>query len=150
MIVAKRAGLGARFRLLEDGREIADVHPPVLRGTGTIEAEGRTFAIRRDGFLRPQFRLVDGDHTLAHAEPAFLGSFEVTALDRRFTLKRTRLFLRRYELLHGERAVGSLTPTSPLSFSAEVDLPADLPIATRAFLAFIVLRQWHRAAAAAG
>jgi hypothetical protein len=77
---------------------------------------------------------------------AFRRSYEVVAENRRLDLAPTGFARRAYQLRHGDIVIGGMAPDGFFRRSADVAFPGDLHLATRIFLAFLVLVQWRRTA----
>jgi hypothetical protein len=80
---------------------------------------------------------------------ALQNRFEVALPNRMVVLRRLSLFTRRFGVFDGETQIGTISPQGIFTRRATVDLPADWPLAIRAFLFWLVFLMWKRQNAAA-
>jgi hypothetical protein len=146
--------ISRNFRVTDDRTEVAHVDVAWLRESATFEVDGAPFQIRREGFLRPTFVLERGNVPVARATMGriLLPSFDIRTSDRHLTMRTTSPFVRKLTVFHGDRQIGSVTPRSPFSRVALLDLPDELSLPERVFLTHLAMVAWNRrrAAAAAG
>jgi hypothetical protein len=135
-------------RLVEDDVEVAFLDLSTIRDAASFELEGRRWEIRREGMLTGEWLLETGGQVMARATKtsAFRRSYEVVAENRRLDLAPTGFARRAYQLRHGDIVIGGMAPDGFFRRSADVAFPGDLHLATRIFLAFLVLVQWRRTA----
>jgi hypothetical protein len=135
-------------RLVDDGVEVALLDLSTLRDAAKFELEGRRWEIRREGMLTGDWLLETGGQVIARATKisAFRRSYEIVADNRRLELAPVGFARRAYRLRHGDIVIGGMAPDGLFRRSADVDFPEELQLATRIFLAFLVLVQWRRTA----
>ena len=139
------------YTISEGSRDLADITMARWRESGVVTVQGVAFRASREGRMSGDFRLQGPGATVARASKpsAFRRAFVVAHEGDHYILRSRSLVSRAFVLLKGEREVGSVTPTSIFSRSAVIDLPADLPLPVRAFIVWLVIISWKRAARAA-
>jgi hypothetical protein len=111
------------------------------------EIDGNTFELRRDG--RRRFTLVSSGAALASAEAARRTPWTITVDGSAYELRRRRWWRSEMELRCGGTTVGSIRRGRAPRGQVLCDLPAELSPAVQAFVGFVVLALWNRAAAGA-
>lgn len=114
----------------------------------TGEIDGTPFELRRDG--RRRFTLVSSDAVIATAEATRRTPWTITADGSSYQLRRSSRWRSDMELRRGGVAVGSIRKGRGLRGQALCELPAELPPAVQAFIGFVVLALWNRAASSSG
>lgn len=134
-------------RIEEDGVEVALLDLSALRDAANFDLDGRPWQIRREGLVRGDWLLQSDGQIVARATKpsAFTREFEVVADNRRMLLRPVGIARRAFELRHGDTVIGGMAPVGLFRRSADIALPEELQLATRIFLAFLVLTQWRRA-----
>ncbi len=139
------------FALMDGARTVADIEFAYWAESGRLRVDGVAYEIRREGWLNGAFLLSAGDAVVARAEKPslFRRSFDVHHEDRLYALSAEDPFGRTLVLMQGTRRLGSVSPERLFSRRARVDLPEDLPLPLRAFMLWLALLLWKRAANAA-
>ncbi len=116
---------------------------------GRFATDAGACEIYRDGFLGP-WVLEDHGAVLARAtkRDPFTRVFHVETDARRLELRGV-ILSSSLELHDGDRLAGRIERQGWLTYRADVDLPDDLPLPVRAFLFFLAVVTWKRAAGAA-
>lgn len=114
----------------------------------TGEIDGNPLELRRDG--RRRFTLVSSDTVLATAEAARRTPWTITVDGSSYQLRRGSRWRSGMELRQGGIAVGSIRKGRASRGQVLCELPAELAPAAQAFIGFVVLTLWNRAAASSG
>jgi hypothetical protein len=114
----------------------------------TGEIDGKPFQLRRDA--RRRFTLVSSDTIVATAEAARSGRWTITAEGVAYQLRRGSRWRSDMELCRGMTSVGSIRKGRAPRGQVRCDLPSELSPGVQAFIGFLVLAQWNRAAASSG
>jgi hypothetical protein len=117
-----------------------------IRASARFELDGASFYVRRAGLTRPTFILERAGTPVARAtlRRLFTPSLDIRTSDRRLTLRLASPFARKLLLFHGDRQVGSVTPQSPFSRKALLELPEELSMPERVFLTHLAMVVWNR------
>jgi hypothetical protein len=110
------------------------------------ELDGSRFELRRDG--RSRFTLVTSGAVLATAETTARGRWTISVDGSAYQLRRTSRWRSPMELRRNEIAVGSIRRGR--RGQVLCDFPAELSPAVQAFIGFVVVALWNRAAASSG
>jgi hypothetical protein len=114
----------------------------------TGDIGGNLFELRRDG--RRRFTLASSDSVLATAEAPRRAPWTITADESAYQLGQRSRLRSDMELRRSGIAVGSIRRGRALRGQVLCDLPAELSPAVQAFIGFVVLALWNRAAASSG
>jgi hypothetical protein len=114
----------------------------------TGEIDGNPFQVRRDA--RRRFTLVSSDTIVATAEAARRGQWTIATDGVAYQLRRRSRWRSDMELCRGSTPVGSIRKGRAPRGQVLCDLPAELSPAAQAFVGFLVLALWNRAAAGSG
>jgi hypothetical protein len=118
-----------------------------FRETMTGELAGNPFELRRDG--RRRFTLTSSGTVFATAEAMARGRWTISVDGSPYQLRRSSTRRSDMELRRDEIAVGSIRKGRALRGQVLCDLPAELSPAVQAFIGFVVVALWNRAAASA-
>ena len=110
------------------------------------DLDGSPFELRRDG--RSRFTLVSSGTPLATAEATARGCWTISVDGSAYQLRRTSRWRSAMELRRNEIAVGSIRKGR--RGQVLCDLPSELSPAVQAFIGFVVVALWNRAAASSG
>jgi hypothetical protein len=116
--------------------------------TMTGDIDGNPFELRRDG--RRRFTLVSLDTVLATAEAPRRAHWTISTDEFAYQLRRRSRWRSEMELRRGGVAVGSIRKGRALRGQVLCALPAEVPPPIQAFVGFVVLALWNRAAASSG
>jgi hypothetical protein len=147
MLRARRRGLFRRvYELDENGRSLGELRQVRREGAEfTVDGEQRT--VQRERSKR--FQLNGPQGSVATADRETHRRWMITTPNDRFELVRPSFWRSAWELHHGGATVGRLEPEGWFGGTSRADLPANLPLALRVFVYYVVLVQWERANAAA-
>jgi hypothetical protein len=140
------------FRLREPGgASIGEVKLSAWRERGAVELAGKSYRIRRDGLLGPfLMEASDGAVVAMATKPSALRSEFVVSDDvHTYELKAVSMFQRTFHVYRDDERLGAIVPDSFLGRQASLQFPGDTPpLMMQAFLAWLTLLLWKRAAAA--
>jgi hypothetical protein len=137
------------YRISRGGEPLTLLDLEVIRSRGAFELAGERYGFRRTGRFVGAYVLVHRGRVIARAERERLlpPVYRVYAGDRVLQL-RQRLPGRRFQVLHGTRAVGQVRPRSLFSRSFVAEFGEELPLPVEVFILAVVLIRWrHRARA---
>jgi hypothetical protein len=115
-----------------------------FRETMTGEIDGEPYELRRDG--RRRFTLVSRGTELARAQAARRGQWTVLVEGSTYELRRRSAWRSTMDLRRGPTTVGSIRKGGKPRGRVLCELPAELSPAAQAFIGFVVLLLWNRAA----
>lgn len=133
----------------DDGR-MAEIDVSSWRERAELTLDGRSYRLERDG--TGAFVLLEGDALVARAEKpsAFSSRFNLYSGSDTLVLRRLSMWSRGFGLYDGDREIGRIAPAGAFSRRANIELPAEWPLAVHLFVFWLVLVIWIRSAAAAG
>jgi hypothetical protein len=143
-----------RYTLTRDGAEIGQIDCGGVRGTAAIVLSsvpgGATYTPVIDSVVRGKFHLEANGTPIAGAQAAgfWFRYFNVQAGTRSYTLTMASWFGRRFALMENGTELGRIGVTNAFSGRCKAELPDDLPLEVQAFLIWLVISTWRRAAAA--
>lgn len=128
----------------EDGTIVANLSRSAWRNRGEITVAGRRLQVKRRGAFRDTFALYDGNEALLEiVQPAALRSKLVFAYEGRSFDVGNRAWYSSTQIVEaGGQIVGCVRSRGLFSGGAVADLPDDLPLAVRVFIAWIALVRW--------
>jgi len=134
------------FRLQQQNNLVGEVDTSVFREKARLELEEGTYELYREGRFSGDFLLERNGNIVARAtKPSALQNrFEVELPNRNLVLRKLSAFSRRFGLFEGEKQIGSIYPAGIFTRRANIDLPADWPLATRIFLFWLAFLMWRR------
>lgn len=137
------------FRIEEEGTPVAELAVGV--GGASVEVEGTVYRMRREGLLHGAFLLeADGREAARAEKPSlFRACFTVRFPRGECVLRKDSLLGLGFGVHSGNERVGEIRRSGLLARRAEIDLPADWPLAARLFLFWLAQIVWKREAAAA-
>ena len=140
------------FDFFQGADKIATLDGAVVSESGRLHVGSGEFECRRQGFASGDFELLarGEKYVSATKRSALRRRFEIRFGDRELVLDATSAFGRTFELIEQRHVVGTVRPRSLLSRQGVAELPEDLPVAVRLFIAWLVILMWKRAAAASG
>lgn len=112
----------------------------------TGELDGQSFEFEREG--RKRFALMQGGRVLVTAECAERGRWKISVGERAYELSRRSALRSEILLREGQATIGSIRRTAHRRVICE--LPPDISPSSQAFIAFLVITLWARAAASSG
>ena len=133
-----------------DGFPITELKVSAWKNRGSFQLDGLGFTIEPQGFWLQNAVLKRGGAVVARAEkPALLRRhFVVTSAGHRMELESRSWTGREYALLMGNQEVGTISREGMMGRKVTLRFPDDVPEVLQVFLAYIVLCQAKREAAA--
>ncbi|MBV8734615.1 MAG: hypothetical protein JO120_07540 [Solirubrobacterales bacterium] len=116
--------------------------------TVTGEIDGEPYELRRDG--RRRFALMSHGSELARAEATQRGGWTILVQDATYELRRRSMWHSAMDLRSDAGSLGSIHKARAPRRRIVCELPAELSPAVQAFIAFVVLLLWNRAASSSG
>jgi hypothetical protein len=115
---------------------------------GSIWVGDAEFAVRKHGPMSGHWSLEHGQRTLADATKpsAMFRSFELQVHDLHFTLTAQSPLTRCYDMLCGDRCVGTIRPMHPLTRRACIECAPEVPELAQLFAFWLAVITWRRAA----
>ena len=139
------------FRLQQQNELLGEVDNSIWREKAQIELADGTYETYRERLLGGDFFLVRDGKIIARAsKPSSLRNrFDVEVGGRPLVLRQLSIWTRRFGLFDGEKQIGSIYPQGIFTRRANIDLPGDWPLPTRAFLFWLAFLIWKRQSQAA-
>jgi hypothetical protein len=119
-----------------------------FREAMTGEIDGEPYELRPDG--RKRFALVHLGTALAKAEAQRRGQWTILVDGFTYELRRPSTWRSAMDLRSGTTAIGSIRKGRAPRGRVLCELPAELSPAVQAFIGFVVLLLWNRAASSSG
>lgn len=138
--------------LISSGDQIlTELDISAFRGKGRFELDGESFTIEPEGFFRTNAVLHKGSSVIARAtQPSFFRRrFEISSAGHRLVLESEGFMGREYVLLLGSQEIGRIQREGFTGRKLHLEFPDDMPSFLQVFVAFLVLSQVRREAAAA-
>ena len=131
------------FTVRQGSEILANIDVSGWSEKGVLTIQGTRFLVYREGLFCGDFVLESGDTIVARARKpsAFLNSFIVEHAGKQYTL---RQHSGPFQLLDGDREVGSITPEGFFTYRASVGMPQDMPLPVQVFIAWLVIILWKR------
>ena len=139
-----------RYTLTRGGAEIGQIDCGGVSGSATIFLDTASYTPVIDSVVRGKFHLEANGTPIAGAQAAgfWFRYFNVQAGTRSYTLTMASWFGRRFALMENGTELGRIGVTNAFSGRCRAELPDDLPLEVQAFLIWLVISTWRRAAAA--
>jgi hypothetical protein len=136
------------FSVIGGNRTLAVLDLSAWRERADIMIDGGTHRVFREGAVSGDFIIERGGLKLARATKpsAFRNMFIVHYNGRDYTLRKRSVWGRTFELMDGERQIGSIERTSWWTRRAAADLPSDWPVPVKAFVIWLAIILWKREA----
>lgn len=146
-----RAWYSWDFEVVADDEVLAVIDKVWYRERASFTLDGVTYDVLRTQLLRGRFALQVHGRVVAEATKtsAFRRAFELRWEGQRYELRAAHPFWREFRLYQGGVPVGVIAPVSVLRRSAIAQLPAEIPLPVRLFIAFLVVVLWKRQSDAA-
>ena len=146
-----RSWLSWDFTLAKDGQALASIDLSSWREKGNIIVANATYRVYREGLCSGAFVLESNGTVVARASKpsAWTRRLVMEVGGAQFELKPLSAFGRGFRLLKGETTIGTLSPASMWNRRINVELPEYIPLPSRAFLVWLTVLLWRRAANAA-
>lgn len=143
------AGSGAR--IFSGDTEITQLKISAFKSRGSFMLDGAEYEVIPQGFLQSSAELKRGSTVIARvAKPSLIKRrFEITSAGHRIVLESRNWRGRKYVLLLGTQEVGSIEREGVSSRRLRFNFPDDVPTVIQILLAYLVIAQARREAAAA-
>ena len=143
------ASFGAR--ILDGETELTELRITAFRGKGSFELEGEEFVIQPEGFFQSRAILKKGNSVIARVEkPSILRRrFEISSAGHHLRLESKGFMGREYTLFLGSQEVGTVKREGFVGKKLRLDFPDEVPLVVQVLIAYVVLTQARREAAAA-
>jgi len=153
--IAPHGFFSRHYDLIRGGEIVATLRMSLWREGCEFAIAGHAFAIRRVSMWKDGFQLFAGDQSVCDVKRSFWSRrFEMAAVDQQWVLQPAGWFTRTYQLLAGEREVGTIRHAGWFTRGRVAEFAADVPPPVQVFAIFLVLvisrRQQSHAAAGAG
>lgn len=138
-------------RITADDRELTVLSVSFWKSRGTFRLEGEEYLIEPRGFWQTSVDMKRGATVIARVEkPSFLRrNFLITSAGHRMELRCRSWWGREYALVVEGREVGSVTRKGLTGRKVRLEFPEKVPTVLQILLAYLVLVQAKREAAAA-
>jgi hypothetical protein len=146
--VERVSWLKPQYTVRDDAGHAGTWTRPRFRERVAGDIDGERYELLPDGPRR--LSLMQAGAEVASADAATSWRWTISAGERTYELGRKSVWHSELELRSGGRVVGSIRRAKGARLKLLCDLPGDLPPATQAFIGFVVLTMWSRAAAKAG
>jgi hypothetical protein len=136
------------FSIREDDVEVARLEVAWMSERGKLNIEGIDCNLHRQGWLSGPFVLEGNGTILAQADKpsAFVRHFEVEYGHRKLLLTAQSPFTRAFGVYDGNGEIGSIYPHHWFARKTTIDLPDDVVLPVKAFMFWLVVLMWRRAA----
>jgi len=143
--------LGRRYEVEEDELQVASFEFTGWSEHAELTLGPRALAVRRTGFWRPRYALLETKTELASARPtgAWRRGYDIQHGEEEYTLVPGSFLGRDFDLRLRGRELGSVRPEGWFGRRALVELDAELAPELRLFATWLVILAWRRAATAA-
>jgi len=138
-------------RILSGESEITQLKISAFKSKGSFTLDGEDFTIEPSGFWGSNATLKKGASIIAKAQKAgaLKRTWEISSAGHRLTLESRSLTGRAYVLLLGKQEVGRVQREGFAGRRTIMEFPDNVPVFLQVFLAYIVISQARREAAAA-
>jgi hypothetical protein len=143
------AGSGAR--IFSGETEITQLKITAFKSRGSFVLDGKEYEVVPKGFFQTSAELKQGSRVMARVrKPSFFKRrFEITSAGHRIDLESRGWRARKYVLLLGNQEVGSIEQDGFSSRRLRFQFPDEVPVVIQVLLAYLVIAQAKREAAAA-
>lgn len=140
------------YTVYADGTPIADLDLALARETAEVSIGEEVCTFARERRLGGAFLLeIDGTPLVEARKPSALyRTFEVIYYERQYTLRAVSALKRTFVLQQADETLGTIYPDHVFSRKMTVDLPEEMPLALRVFIAWLVILMWKRQASYSG
>jgi hypothetical protein len=139
------------IRVLSGEEELTRLQISAFRTKGSFQLDGDAFTIEPMGFFKSDAVLKKGSSIIAKSRKgaALRRRFEISSAGHHLTLESRSWAGREYVLLLGKNEVGQVKREGFAGRKMHLEFPDDMPVFLQVFLAYIVISQARREAAAA-
>jgi hypothetical protein len=142
------------FNILDGDKKLALIDLAWTREAGVLLLDGQSYKVHREHWFGGAFMLEQDGQVLARAikPSAWKRALQIEHGEHRYILKPVSSFGRSFELVDGERVIGSIRPQHAFTRKANIDFPESIPLPVRTFMVWLTIILWKREsdAAAAG
>ncbi len=136
-----------KFTIFDEGnRNIAEIDIRWVREAGEVRLDGREYRIYREHLFGGAFVLEEDGKEVARAEKpsALFRSFVVRHNGKEYVLQAASPVVRTFVLSKNNHPIGTIKPEHALTRKALIDLPTDMALPVRIFVAWLVFVLWKR------
>ncbi|HNT44891.1 MAG TPA: hypothetical protein PKN85_10520 [Syntrophorhabdaceae bacterium] len=136
-----------KFNILDENDQIiAGIDIRWMREAGELHLGGRSYRLFREGLFGGAFILEEDGMELARAEKpsSLFRSFTVTAKGRAYRLHAASPVGRTFILSENDRTIGVIRPENAFTRKAVIDLPEEIALPVKIFMAWLVFVLWKR------
>lgn len=143
------AGSGAR--IFSGDSEITELKITAFKSRGSFSLDGENYEVEPKGFFQTSAELKKGSTVIARVvKPSvFKRRFEISSAGHKIVLESRGWRARKYVLLLGSQEVGSIRKEGMSSRRLHLEFPDEVPQVIQILLAYLVITQAKREAAAA-
>ncbi len=148
MRAVARRELGWTFDLVSGGTAVAEIRTRMMRERGVLQAAGVEYVMSRKGWWKPEYRLEHGgvmDATAAQLS-AFRRRWRICGAPHELELRCVSSWGRQFGVFAGGPQVGRIFRESWWRYHSVIDLPEWIPVPVQAFVFWVVMLNWRRAA----
>ena len=152
VLIAEPTGWASwNARITVGDSELTVLSVSFWKSRGTFKLDGQEYVVEPRGFWQSSVDLKRGSTIIARVEkPSFLRRrFEISSAGHHMTLACRSWRGREYALVVGGKEVGSVTRKGLVGRKIRLDFPDEVPVVLQILLAYLVLVQAKREAAAA-
>jgi hypothetical protein len=142
--IERVSGRESRYAVRDNGGHRGDWIRRRFTQTVKGEIDGEPYELRRDG--RRRFMLASGGTEVARAQAARRGRWTILVGGSTYELRRRSMWGSAMDLCSGSSLVGSIRKDRAPRGRVLCELPAELSPAVQAFIGFVVMLLWERAA----
>ncbi len=145
--VARRE-LGWNFDFVSGGTTAAEIRTRMLRERGVLQCGGTEYVLARQGWWTPSYRLEHGGATDATAVQLnwFRRRWRICGARHEMELRCVSFWGREFGVFAGGPQVGRIARESWWKYHSVIELPEWVPLPMQAFIFWIVVLTWRRAA----
>ena len=139
------------FRLQQETKLVGELDPSVWRCKATLELEDGTYTLYRERFLGGDYLLERNGNIVARAVKLSMlhDKYAIQIGNRMIELRKSGWASRKFVLFDSDKQIGTISPRGMFSKRADIDLPAEWPLASRVFMFWLVLLVWKQQSQAA-
>ena len=139
------------FALVDGGKSLAEIDMSSWRERGTLTISNEIYRVYRERLFTGAFVLESNGVVVARATKpsAWTRRLIVEFGGSEYELKSRSSFSRGFRLLKDGALIGTLSPSGIMSRRMNVELTEELPLSLKAFVVWLTVLLWKRAAEAA-
>lgn len=135
-----------RFLLQDQNQVVGEMEMAFWSEKAQLELPDATYLLYREGWFSGDFLLERNGIVVARATKtsALRNTFEVQLPNGQAVFRKPSHWKRMFAVFDGDKELGNVSPRGWLTRRADIDLPADWPLATKAFLFWLAFLMWKR------